>query len=157
MFRDLFEERITHSQSGKITFHQIENKWAWLKSALLQTATNYDGDMIVTNQNYSYIHEGIMSRLFGISWAGTAKSIQRLDYRLDDRGTGNRCPAGARHFSLLHNIQTSSGIYPATYSMTTVSCKAGWRLKLTIHLHLMPKLRIRNIPPLPHTSSCSGA
>jgi len=35
---------------------------------------------------------------------------------------------------------------------------SGQAVKLSIHLHLVPKLRIRGaIPPLPHTSSLRGA
>jgi hypothetical protein len=35
---------------------------------------------------------------------------------------------------------------------------SGWYVKLTTHLHLVPKLRIRGaIPPFPHVSSWRGA
>jgi hypothetical protein len=35
-------------------------------------------------------------------------------YRLDDRGSGVRFPAGAGKFSLLHRVQTGSGAHPAS-------------------------------------------
>jgi hypothetical protein len=37
-------------------------------------------------------------------------------YGLDDRGVGVRVPVGSK-FSLLHTVQTGSGVHPASYSM----------------------------------------
>jgi hypothetical protein len=66
-----------------------------------------------------------------------------LGYGLDDRGSRVRFPAGAENFSLHHRVQNGSGAHPASYSMgTTVSFpggKAAGALKLTIHLHLVPR------------------
>jgi hypothetical protein len=42
-------------------------------------------------------------------------------------------------FSLLHNVQTGSGIHPASYTMDTGS-KAVGDAKLTIRLNLEPRL-----------------
>jgi hypothetical protein len=42
-----------------------------------------------------------------------------LGYRLDDRGSNVRFPAGAGNFSLHHRIQNGSGAHPASYSMGT--------------------------------------
>jgi hypothetical protein len=39
-------------------------------------------------------------------------------YGLNDRGVGVRVPVGSK-FSLLHIIQTGSGVHPASYSMGT--------------------------------------
>jgi hypothetical protein len=40
-----------------------------------------------------------------------------LDYRLDDRGSRVRLPAGAGNFSLHHRVQNGSGAHPASYPM----------------------------------------
>jgi hypothetical protein len=37
-------------------------------------------------------------------------------YRMDDRGVGVRVPVG-QEFSLLHVVQTGSGVHPTSYSM----------------------------------------
>jgi hypothetical protein len=39
-------------------------------------------------------------------------------YGLDDRGVGVRVPVGSE-FSLLHVVQTGSGVHPASYPMGT--------------------------------------
>jgi hypothetical protein len=61
---------------------------------------------------------------------------------------------GAGNFSLHHHIQNGSGAHPASYPMGTRGSfpggKSGRYVKLTTHLHLVPKSRIRGaIPPLP--------
>jgi hypothetical protein len=42
-----------------------------------------------------------------------------LGYRLDDRGTTIRFPAGTESFSLHHRIQKYSGAHPASYPIAT--------------------------------------
>jgi hypothetical protein len=42
-----------------------------------------------------------------------------LGYRLDDRGSRVRFPAGAGNFSLHHRVQTGSGAHPASCLMST--------------------------------------
>jgi hypothetical protein len=42
-----------------------------------------------------------------------------LGYRLDDRGSSVRFPAGAENFSLHHRVQNCSGAHPASYPMGT--------------------------------------
>jgi hypothetical protein len=42
-----------------------------------------------------------------------------LGYRLDDRESRVRFPAGAGNFSLLHRVQNGSGAHPASYPMGT--------------------------------------
>jgi hypothetical protein len=42
-----------------------------------------------------------------------------LGYRLDDRGSTIRFPAGAGNFSLHHRVHSGSGAHPASYPMGT--------------------------------------
>jgi hypothetical protein len=42
-----------------------------------------------------------------------------LGYRLDDRGSRVRFPAGAGNFSLNHRVQNGSGAHTASYPMDT--------------------------------------
>jgi hypothetical protein len=42
-----------------------------------------------------------------------------LGYRLDDRCSKVRFPAGAGNFSLHHRVQNGSGAHPASYPMST--------------------------------------
>jgi hypothetical protein len=42
-----------------------------------------------------------------------------LGYRLDDRSSRVRFPAGAGNFSLHHRVQNGSGALPASYPMGT--------------------------------------
>jgi hypothetical protein len=44
---------------------------------------------------------------------------------LDDRRIGVQFPAGARNFSLVHNVQTGFGAHPASYTMGTVGLFPG--------------------------------
>jgi hypothetical protein len=76
---------------------------------------------------------------------------------LDGRGVGVRVPVGAK-FSLLHAVQTGSGVHLISYPMGTGGpFPGGWSgtgLKLTTHPQLVQRSRIRgSIHPLPHTSS----
>jgi ABC-type branched-subunit amino acid transport system permease subunit len=53
-------------------------------------------------------------------------------------------------FSLCHHIHTGSGAYPAAYPMDTVGKEdRPWAMKLTTHLHLVPRLRMHGAIPLP--------
>jgi hypothetical protein len=68
--------------------------------------------------------------------------------RLRAGWSGIRVPAGGGNFSL-HRVQTSSGAHPASYPMGTRGSFPG--MKLTTHIHLVPRSRLRGaIPPLPH-------
>jgi hypothetical protein len=40
-----------------------------------------------------------------------------LGYRLDDRGSRVRFPAGDENFSIHHRVQNGSGAHPASYPM----------------------------------------
>jgi hypothetical protein len=47
------------------------------------------------------------------------ESTSRILHGLKDWGIGIRFPAGARHFSLLHSVQTGSGAHPDSSPMCT--------------------------------------
>jgi hypothetical protein len=57
-------------------------------------------------------------------------------YGLDSRGVGARVPVGERFFPL-HVVQTRSGAHPVSES--------GQGMKLTTHLQLVPRSRIRDL------------
>jgi hypothetical protein len=66
-----------------------------------------------------------------------------LGYGPDDRGSSVRFPAGAGNFSLHHRVQNDSGAHPAFYTMGTRGWEQSGRgVKLTTHLHLVPKSRM---------------
>jgi hypothetical protein len=71
-----------------------------------------------------------------------------------------RIQARAENFSH-HCIQTGSGAHLASYPMRTRAFPSGWSdriVKLTTHLHLVPKSRMRGAtPPLLNTPSWRGA
>jgi hypothetical protein len=72
-----------------------------------------------------------------------------LGYGLDDRGRSVRFPAGAGNFSLHRRVQNGFGAHPASYSMGTWG-QSGRGVKLTTHLYLVPRSRMRGAtPPLP--------
>jgi hypothetical protein len=48
-----------------------------------------------------------------------------LGYRLDDRGSRVRFPAGVGNFSLHHRVQNGSGAYPASYPVGTRAVSLG--------------------------------
>jgi hypothetical protein len=83
-----------------------------------------------------------------------------LGYGLDDRGSRVQFPAGTGNFSLHHRVQNGSGAHPASYPTGTRVFpweKSGRDVKLTTHLHLVPRPRIRGaIPPLPTTPPWRG-
>lgn len=62
-------------------------------------------------------------------------------------------PGKGKTFSLLQDMQTGSGAHPASYSMgiTRVLSQGQSRsgMKLTIHLHLVPRSRISAAKPVP--------
>jgi hypothetical protein len=58
---------------------------------------------------------------------------------------GVRFPAEARDFHLLHNVQTGAGAHPAFSPMCTgvlFAGESGRGLKVTTHLHLVPRSRM---------------
>jgi hypothetical protein len=62
---------------------------------------------------------------------------------LEDRCSRVRFPAGAGNFSLHHRVQNGSGAHPASYPVGTgvsfPGSKAARGVKLTTHLHLVPR------------------
>jgi hypothetical protein len=56
-------------------------------------------------------------------------------------GDGVRFPAGLRHFSLFHRVKTGSGVHLASHPMGTRN-KGGEGVKLTAHVHLVPRSRM---------------
>jgi hypothetical protein len=68
------------------------------------------------------------------------------DYGLDDRAIEVRSPAGAKYFSSILCVQTSSGAHPASCSMGTgvlsPGVKRGRGVMLTTHPHLVPRSRM---------------
>jgi hypothetical protein len=59
-----------------------------------------------------------------VSFAVIQNTMLHQDYNfiatgcgLEGRGSGVRFPAGAWNFSLLHRVQTSSEVHPASYPM----------------------------------------
>jgi hypothetical protein len=85
-----------------------------------------------------------------------------LGYRLDDRGSRVRFPAGAGNFSVHHHIQNGSGAHLASYPMGTRGFFPGskaagaWSWPLTSILCRDPRMS-GAIHPLPHTPSWRGA
>jgi hypothetical protein len=68
--------------------------------------------------------------------------------------SGVLVPAGTENFSPHHRVQTGSGTHPASYPMgargSFPGAKASEASKLTTHLHLVPRSRMRGaITPLP--------
>jgi hypothetical protein len=64
------------------------------------------------------------------------------------RSSGVRFPTGAGNFSLHHLVQNSSGATQPPIEWVRGAVYLG--VKLTTHLHLVPRSRIRGaIPPLP--------
>jgi hypothetical protein len=63
-----------------------------------------------------------------------------LGYGQDDQGVKVQFPTWARDFSFLHNVQTGSGAHWSSYTMGTGDFPRG--VKLTTHLHLVPRLRM---------------
>jgi hypothetical protein len=80
-----------------------------------------------------------------------------IDYGHDGRGVGVRVPSGAKIFLL---SASSRPILRSTHPPiqwvpeALHPAESGWDVKLTTHLQLEPRSRIRGfIHPLPHTSS----
>jgi hypothetical protein len=77
--------------------------------------------------------------------------------------SGVRLPVGTRNFSPHYScFHTGSGAHPASYPVGTSGAfpgdKSGRSVKLTTHLHLVTRSRMRRtIPPLPDTPSWRGA
>jgi hypothetical protein len=97
--------------------------------------------MVYSNNNE------VVGKIRYLGMAGIA-----LGYGLDDRGV--RVPVRAGNFSLHHRVQNCSWTHPASYPMGTTDSfpKAilAEGVKLTTHLHLVPKKRMHGaIPPLP--------
>jgi hypothetical protein len=85
--------------------------------------------------------------LFGDRSRGSSGGIVS-DYGLDDRAIEVRSPTGA-DFSSSPWVQTGSGAHPASYPMGTMGTggsfpgvKRGRGVTLTIHPHLVPRLRM---------------
>jgi hypothetical protein len=95
---------------------------------------------------------------FSCSYCRLPRKKRKCSVSISDQATGWRTgvrfPTGVGIFSLRHRIQTRSGTHPASYPMGTGGLfprvQSGRGVKLTTHLHLVPRLRMREaIPPLP--------
>jgi hypothetical protein len=83
--------------------------------------------------------------------AVSGRLSNRYSAGLRARWAGVRVPAGAGNFSFHHRVQPGSGAHIASYPMGNRG-SSGRGVKLTTHLHLMPRSRMRRgIPPLPNT------
>jgi hypothetical protein len=73
---------------------------------------------------------------------------------------GAQFPARERDYSLLHSVQTGSGVHPASYPMDTGALYPGVKPPVHEADHSLPFVaEVENggaIPPLPHTSSWHG-
>jgi hypothetical protein len=58
-------------------------------------------------------------------WSRDSSVGVAVGYRLDDRGSRFRFPAGAGNFSLYHQVQDGLGAHPASYPMGTGGTAAG--------------------------------
>jgi hypothetical protein len=79
---------------------------------------------------------------------------------LEGQEVGVHFQAGARDFSLLHNVQTGSEAHPATYPVCTRNSSS--EVKLQRHeadQSPSPSPKVKDgwaIPPFPHTHSRCG-
>jgi len=81
-----------------------------------------------------------------------SRFVKVFNYGLRSRPIRLRFPAGTEHF-LPHNVQTWSGDRPKDTVSSLPGSKAAGVVR-PIHLHLMPKLRMRGaIPSLRHVPS----
>jgi hypothetical protein len=53
------------------------------------------------------------------SWSRDSSVGIATGYGLDDQGGGSSSPGRVKMFSLLHIVQTGSGVYPTSYKMGT--------------------------------------
>jgi hypothetical protein len=75
-----------------------------------------------------------------------------ITYRLDDRSSTVRFPVGAGNFSHHHRVQNGSGAHPIPIQWVPGALSLG--VKLTTHLHLVPRSRMSGaIPPFPQYAS----
>jgi hypothetical protein len=92
-------------------------------------------------------------------WAGVAQSIQWLDYGLNVRGS--IAARGRDSFSSAPRSRPALGPTQPTIQWIAGDFTPGWSgrgFKLTTHLHLLPRSRMRGAaPPFRHTSSWRGA
>jgi hypothetical protein len=106
-----------------------EENWNWEGNGCSQPFARRDWmkprKVSVTMQKF--IYETVRNAVT----ATTAQSVERLGYRLDDRGSRVRFPAGAGNFSLHHRVQTGSGAHPAPYPMGTGGFFAGGKAART--------------------------
>jgi hypothetical protein len=82
---------------------------------------------MVKRTSYEAPHYAVFSILQPPAISGSCDSLVgiALGYRLDDRGSRVRFPAGTENFSLHHRVQNGSGSHPASYPMGTRGCFPG--------------------------------
>jgi hypothetical protein len=88
----------------------------------------YRGKLLARNNIFNscvYIWLGDLLHTLCVTGTGTAQSLKRLGYGLDDRGSRFRFPAVAGNFSRHHRVQNGSGAHPASYLMSTGSSFPG--------------------------------
>jgi hypothetical protein len=81
-------------------------------------------------------------------------------YGMGGLGIGVKSPAGVRDFSLLHSVQTASGVHPASYPKGTWGSIPGIKRKGREADHSPPpsaEVKNEDISPLPHTPSWNSA
>jgi hypothetical protein len=94
----------------------------------------------------------ISTQCLTILGARICQPVYRLDYELYDRGVGVRFPAGARDFTTLHNVQTSSGVHLASCTMGTAGSFPGGKANHSPSSSVEVK-DYGATTPLPNTSS----
>jgi hypothetical protein len=115
---------IQSSNMQLLCLHRKGAKHASVLLNMLETA--------LSSENYiSIIEPRYLSRYSDTLWAG--------------RPAGVRFPAGARDFSLLHSIQTSCRVHPASYPMGTEEVSRGVKRpgrEADHKPHLVPRSRM---------------
>jgi hypothetical protein len=95
-----------HTQT-RLTFHSCCRYYFSPLIVNVKSHASFDNEMYV----YFGLHPPQNSRDSSVGIA--------LGYRLDDRGSRIRFPAGAGNFSLHHRVQNGSGAHPASYPVGT--------------------------------------
>jgi hypothetical protein len=102
-----------------------ESQWSWLKKLTSLCYCTFVTSLV--HQFHSalngFTYFARLPFLFSVPGcvysSGFQSSILSIVSRLRTGGSGVQIPIGARHFSLLQNVLTSSGPHPASYSMGT--------------------------------------
>jgi hypothetical protein len=112
------KRRVGHFNEGRENVHDDPRSGCWLP--LIKHHTTKINGSIWWRRVAIFISQLLQAQRNILQYQLQDSTVGTTSYRLDEQGVGVWVLGGGQEFSLLHVVQTGSGVHPASYSMGTV-------------------------------------